>query len=149
MPRGPITVDDFYRRWRAAMEDAAPRYSAGIRAVQESPMERAAQNKQRWVDGVRQAAENGRYENGLRSVTLQQWKDAAANIGAQRLRDGAVKAERKVRTFWATYGDFIQNTAASVRQLPKTTYADRRQRAIAMMDALHNNPYREFVRQGQ
>ena len=46
----------------------------GVARVTESPMEKAANASQRYIDGVTRAVQTGWYQSQLRAVTLEAWK---------------------------------------------------------------------------
>lgn len=136
------TPEQFYQRWSQRLGESADRYRAGITATQVNPMELAAANADGWLAGVQRAHREQRYQNALRNVSIQDWKNAAINVGAGRLVDGATKARRKVVAFWQFYRPIMETVQTAVRAMPRATYEQRRARAIAMMDGLHNSPYR-------
>ena len=124
-------------RWKTAMASAGPSYSAGIDLVTTSPTELAAQNVQGWLQGVTEAAMSGRFEKGLRKVSLAQWKDAAKTKGAARLGSGAAAAQPKMDRFFASFGPKLEQITAATRSMPKTTYEERQARMVAQSNAVH------------
>lgn len=85
--------------WQAGMARAGPKYAAGINAVTESPMEKAANPAalQKYAIATQAASvPGGRMETGLRGVSLQQWKSQAAGVGATNLVTGAQKGAPKL-----------------------------------------------------
>lgn len=126
------------QRWRSAMASAGTAYSEGVDAVTQSPTEAAAAQSQAYIDGVARAATSGKWASKLRAVSLQDWKRSAKEKGASRLASGAAAAQSKVEKFWQTWGPIQEAAAEKVRQMPKATFEERKQRALAMMDATHD-----------
>jgi len=123
--------------WKARMQTAGTAYSDGIDAVTQSPMEAAANAKDAYAQGVNEAVASGRYERGLRRVSMSDWKKAAKEKGASRLASGANAAAPKMEKFFAVFGPKLMAITDQVRSMPKGTFEERQQRAIAMMNATH------------
>ena len=132
----PINFSKAAQKWKTGMSTASTSYSEGVDGVTSSPMEAAAANSAGYMNGVSEAVSSGRYERGLRRVSLSDWKKAAKEKGAQRLATGATAAQAKVEKFWMTFGPKLQQVTETVRSMPKGTYEERRQRALAQMDAV-------------
>lgn len=117
------SADQALSAWKAAMASPVTQqnYSAGINAVQNSPMEAAANRVDAYQQGVAAAVANGKYVNNLRAVPLSQWKTAATNVGAGRLGTGAVKASPKYQAFAQKWSPIWaqQQAAAAAVQGPK------------------------------
>lgn len=125
------TPQEAARRWAANTKAAKKSYEAGIRAVTSSPMEKAASKAQQYADGVARAVSEGRYQAGLRSVSIQQWQDAALGKGLARLDSGVTAAEPKMLAFQSEVLPFIQQVQNTVRNMPNNTEEERDQRMLA------------------
>lgn len=93
------TAAQLVANWKRGMQSAGAKYTAGVNAVTESPMDKAAspQSRQKYAQSTQQAAvDGGRMETGLRRTTLDSWKRAAAGVGAANLVTGAQKGEPKL-----------------------------------------------------
>lgn len=135
-----ISPDKAAERWQQGMQGAGQKYTEGIQGTTENPMEKAAQNQAGYVNGVMEAANSGKWAAGLRRVSLQQWKDQAIKVGAQRLATGAIAARPKMQAFLAQFLPHLESGVARVRSMPASNYEERKQRAVAMMD--HNHSFR-------
>ena len=119
----------------------AAKYKQGIDNTTVNPMELAAtpQAEQLYLDRINEAVASGRRSAKLRSVPKSRWSNNAKNIGAQRLRDGAMKAKAKVDAHFAQWAPIYQNISDTVRSMPKggrQASKDRANKAIDMlMDA--------------
>lgn len=129
-----VTPDVAAQRWVSGMQGAGQRYSDGVDSVSTNPAAKAAAAVDTWATNV--ANSRDRFVRGLNAVSLESWK-AAAKAGASNLGSGASRKQDKFLS--ATQRNF-QNMASVVSQvdsMPKSTYADRRARALAFMDGMH------------
>lgn len=134
MAKNPAEVA---KRWRERMAASGAKITSGVNAVTESPMEKAAAAESKWQQGVMDAAANGRYRNGLRSVSLQQWKDKMNRLGVPRIAQGAQEAEPKVAAFMQKFLPAVEGLQREVQSMPSDTFDERLQRMVAMVSGLH------------
>lgn len=87
--------------WKAAMTSGTARnkYVAGINAVTENPMEKAAAAVENgsYMAGVQAAISSGKMVRKLRGASLQNWKANATGPGANNLQSGATKGLAKMQ----------------------------------------------------
>lgn len=131
------TPQGLAQEWLRRMKDSADKYRRAVNAVQTSPMEQAAQQESYWAARVAEAARQGRFSAGLRRVTLAQWRQAAATVGADRIAGLPDLKMAKVAAFWQRFLPHLVAVQNRVRSMPKTTYEQRRARMLAMADGLH------------
>ena len=129
-----VTIAD---KWSQAMQNASGAYTAGINRVTESPMAKAAQNVEAYRQGIMDAINSGKWQAGLNRVSLSQWKENATKVGAGRLGTGAAQAKPKMLAFMQQFLPFLANAQAQVKSMPNATYEQRKARATAMMDLVH------------
>ncbi len=98
------------RRTIGAVED----YKKGVARVTDSPTAKAAASKTKWLAGIQQAAEKGKFEAGLRRVTLDEWKQKTLNKGAGRIPAGVNESKPKTEAF---FKDFLPHVAAGQAKL--------------------------------
>lgn len=135
MPRR--TPDQAAQRWARSMAGATQNYTEGVQAVQTSPGEMAARNVSGYQNGVAQAVASGKWQRRVAAVSLQDWKTAAANKGAQRLASGAAAAVDKVRAANERVFPMIESAVNSVANMPRDTPQARIARATAYMTRMH------------
>lgn len=105
----------------------------GVDAVTESPMEKAAANSQGYLAGIQRAVQSGKWQAGLRRVTLQTWKENFKSKGIPRIAQGAQAAQAKLEAFYSDFFPFLDTAAADVNKMPKVTLEDSINRASAMI----------------
>lgn len=120
------------QNWVSAMQNARQKYVNGVNAVQQSPMAAAAQNVNGYLNGVQSAVSSGKYQRGLMRVSLQDWQQAAVNLGAARLGAGATQAQPKMQAFMTQFLPFLASNVAKVKAMPKDTLEARIARSVAM-----------------
>lgn len=137
-----ITADEVVRKWQERGANSAATVRAGVQAVTESPMEKAAARKDAYLAGVQRAVASGKYEARLRAVSLQSWKDAMLGKGIQNMQTGYADAgnSRKFLAFMREFLPYVRQGAATVRAMPKGTLQQSIDRAAAMIR--HNAAFR-------
>lgn len=136
-----IDSTEALRRWQKNTADSGESYKNGVQSVTESPTEKAAAKKEKYERGVREAVSSGRWERGLQKVTLQQWKEAAANKGARRLADGVKEGAGKMQRHLAEFTPFLQRITDEVNAMPNDTPQQRIERMVrqAQLTAEYRN----------
>ena len=109
---------------------------AGVQAVTASPMEAAAAALPKAAQNYAEAVNSGRMARRLRSVTLESWKDAMINKGAQRVASGVNASKGKVTAFWDEFGPVLDQVTSQVRQMPSVTLQDSIQRMVAQVEGV-------------
>lgn len=102
-------------KWSRNLGAATESIRTGVQAVTESPTSKAAARVDAYVQGVTQAAADGRFQRGLNRVTLADWQQAFLQKGLPRIATGASAAVPKMEEFMAEFLPFVD---AGVRRLP-------------------------------
>lgn len=93
-----MTPQQLAAKWQAKYGASTEAYKNGIQSVQVNPAQSAIAAKDRWISALNEAAAQGRYENGLSTVTLASWQASAIEKGAPAIqaaaRMGAIKVQR-------------------------------------------------------
>lgn len=129
------------QKWKRNLQQATQTIKDGVTAVTKSPMEAAAAQKAAYVAGVQRAADSGKWEAGLRSVSTQSWKDAMINKGVPRISSGVEGAVTKVQSFFAQLLPYTAQVSATIRAMPKGTIEDSVARAAAAIRMMSNFTY--------
>jgi hypothetical protein len=117
------------QNWANAMQQAAQKATAGAQRVQESPGVRAANQAQKWLQRVQEAAP--KWQRRVGAVTLQEWRDAYINKGVPRIASGAQQALPAYQAALTPLLQYEANLWAQVDSMPSTTEADRENRMLA------------------
>lgn len=124
------------QKWANRMASAGESMKAGVQGVTTAPTEQAAQAKDRWMAGLQRAATEGKFEAGLRRVTLEDWKRSMIDKGVANMQNGARTAVPKVQAFLAEFLPFADNVSAEVAAMPKGTIEDSINRSAAAIRKL-------------
>lgn len=103
-------------------------------------MEKAAASIDKWSANVSSADTKAKMLSGLARTSGAAWKQAASGKGASRLAEGVQAARPKIEAFAAAFLPHVDAGKQKVDAMPSTTYEQRKQRAIAMMD--HNHTFK-------
>ena len=105
----------------------------GVDRVTESPMEKAAANVDGYLAGVQRAVTNGKFQAGLRRVSLEEWKEKFKTKGIPRIASGAQASRGKLVKFYDEFFPFLDSAQREVNAMPKVTLEDSIARASAMI----------------
>lgn len=119
-----LNASDVTAKWARNMTASVPAIKAGVQAVTESPMTKAAAAADRYVAGVQRAAESGKWQEGLMSVSLDEWKRLTAEKGAGRIAAGVSAATPKMESFMRQLLPFTAQVSRDIQAMPKGTLED-------------------------
>jgi hypothetical protein len=126
-----LTVAQVVQRWADRGAASGDTVRNGVNAVTESPMEKAAARKDAWLAGVQRAAQSGKYENNLRAVSLQDWKQSMLNKGIANMQNGYTNGKAKFTRFMNEWMPYAQQISDQIKQMPKGTLQQGIDRATA------------------
>ena len=129
-----VTPEQAGQRWVTGLSNATQKITEGVDRVTVSPGAKAAQAADKWLQSVSQARD--RFARGAGAVQLGDWQNAVkAAVG-----NVAAGAQRKEGKYVAKVTPVFQRLAsvvATIDSMPSTTYEQRKQRAIYLMDQMH------------
>lgn len=132
-----LTNQQIAQKWQRNLAGSVESIRDGVNAVTVSPTEKAAAAFQSYLDGVQRAVADGSYQAGLRRVSLDQWKRAMIDKGTTRIATGAAAAVGKVETFLNEFMPYVRSGQNMIANMPRGSFEQNMQRAIAMMEYLH------------
>lgn len=113
-------ADKHNRRTKAAIEDM----KKGVENVTESPMLKAAAKADKMKQRLVESIDNGKWQAGLKRVSLEEWKDKMINLGIPRLSAGLDANKKKVEAFAEELLPFIDSAKQSISSMPDVTLED-------------------------
>ena len=129
------------QKWQRNLAGATESIRQGVQGTSVSPTERAAARTDAYVAGVQRAVADGKYQAGLRRVTLADWQRAMIDKGLPRVASGAAAAQGKVQEFMAEFLPFVEAGVSQInRDMPRGDLEQNIQRAAAI--ARHNATFR-------
>jgi hypothetical protein len=123
-------------KWQQRTSAAVEDMKKGVLAVQTAPGEQAAAAAQKALTNYTESITSGRFARRVRSVTLEQWKAAMVDKGANRVASGVQAATQKANSFWTEFLPHLQSVQSQVNSMPNTSLEDSIQRAVANMRGL-------------
>ena len=113
-------VDKYVRRMKGSLEDIR----AGVEKVDEAPTKRAAEKIEKMKQNWLKALEEGKIEEGLKSVGLDEWKEAMKTDGVNRIPSGVERARPKLRDFAEKLLRHIEEGQRVLKDMPDLTLED-------------------------
>lgn len=133
-----LTPQQIAEKWARNLANSGTDAKNSVTAMTANPMERAISKKEKMKANLIKSIDDGSWENGLRSVSLQQWKDAYINKGISRMTTGATAATPKMTAFMQELLPYQQSLKAQVDQMPDLTLNDSGQKMLAWMNGMAN-----------
>ena len=128
-----LTAEEFTekhaRRLKASTEDIR----RGVERTTESPTAKAASKKDKMRTNINAALDSGKWEKGLRRVTLDEWKRKTVDVGVGRIAAGIDAATDKVRGFASELLPFIDKVQSDIKRLPDVTLEDNINRMVTFI----------------
>jgi hypothetical protein len=118
-------------KWGRNLKASTPDIRAGVEGVTESPMEKAANAQDKWLNGVQEAHSTGKFASRLRDVPLSVWKNNTLNKGIGRIAAGVDAAEDKVESFFTELLPYQERLQSQVDGMPDVTLEDSINRMTA------------------
>jgi hypothetical protein len=122
-------ADKHNRRTKAALEDMR----AGINAVSEAPTAKAAAKQEKMRQRLIEALESGKWANGLKRVSLDEWKQKMLDLGVNRVASGLDANMKKVQDFAAQLLPHIEAGQKAIEKMPDVTLEDSINRMTAFI----------------
>jgi len=111
-------------------------YLEGIKAPKADPIQRGIETEAKYAEATRKAIENESRKKGLEKTSMAEWYQYSSNIGADKLVDGVVKREAKVKKFITAYQPLLTTHLAAIDKLDEETDSDRENRMLENLRGL-------------
>ncbi len=108
------------RRLKGSTEDIR----RGIDRVTESPTLKAAAKKDKMLANLTESVNNGKWEAGLKRVTLEEWKKKARDKGVNRIAAGIDDAKEKTTAFFEKLLPHVDKGQEKIKNMPDITLDD-------------------------
>ena len=128
-----ITPQEYQEKHARNLKASIPDVRRGVERVTESPTEKAAAQADKYLLGIQEAVTSGKWQAGLRRVSLQEWKSKMIDKGIVRISTGIDAASAKVVSFASELLPFEANLQAQIETMPDMTLEDSIARATAWM----------------
>ena len=108
------------RRLKASLEDIR----SGIDRVTENPCEKAAAKQEKMLARLTESVNSGKWADGLKSVSLNDWKTKFKDKGVNRISAGIDGAAAKTEAFFGQLFPHIESLQSQVKSMPDLTIDD-------------------------
>jgi hypothetical protein len=145
MAKGKVNLSpaDITSKWGSRLQGAVSDIQKGIDSVTENPLEQAAAKKDKMLAKINEAVTNGKWEAGLKSVSLSDWKTTTKNKVASRLASGVQEATAKRQKFDTYLVNTLNAVLPTIKSMPDLTIEDSVNRVRTLITHMKNNPYRK------
>lgn len=145
MSKGKVSLNSnqISDKWNRRMKASITDIQAGVDAVTENPAEKAILKQDKMLQNLTKAVNDGRWAAGLNNVTLSDWKTKTKEKVGQRLASGVDGAMQKRQKFDQYLVNTMNQVLPQVQSMPDMTFEDSVNRVRAVMEHMHNNPYKK------
>lgn len=133
-----LTPAEFADKWKRRISASSQDIRLGVERVTESPTEKAIAKKDKMMARLMEALQSGKWEAGLRRVSLQDWRDAMLTKGLGRIAQGAEAATGKVEQFAAELLPHIEQGKRAIASMPDVTLEDSINRVSVFLRHMHD-----------
>lgn len=119
-----VTPEEFAEKWNRRLKGALEDIRRGVERVDVSPTEKAAQKKEKMKQRLIEAIDSGKWEAGLKRVTLEDWKQKMLNKGINRIPAGVDEALPDVKDFASQLLPHIEEGLRKIQGMPDLTLED-------------------------
>lgn len=131
MPRPRLTAEQATQRLIQGAQANVGRYVQGIQSVTESPMAKAASKAQKAAAGYAEAIQSGRWQAGLASSSIEEWRAGAVAGGGSAYTAGIQSKAAKIARKLGPALDQTYSVADSVGSMPTDTVQQRIAKSVA------------------
>lgn len=125
-----LTPQEFQEKHARRVKGAVDDMRKGVENVTEAPTMKAAAKQDKMRANLVAAIDSGKWANGLRRVSLEQWKSQMINKGIGRVAAGIDEAAPKVVAFAEELLPHIDKVQAEVRKMPDVSLEDNINRMV-------------------
>lgn len=137
-----LSPGDISQKWNNRMKGSVSDIQKGIDAVDVAPGEAAAAQQDKMLQKLTASVASGKWANAVRGVPLGEWKQKTKEKVAQRLAGGVDAAMPKRQRFDTYLTSTLNGVLPQIADMPSMTIEDSVNRVRALMEHMHNNPYK-------
>ncbi len=119
-----LTPEEFQEKHARRLKGAITDMERGISRVTEAPTMKAAAKKEKMRANINKALDSGKWEAGLKRVSLEEWKDKTITKGLGRVAAGIDAASEKVKSFASELLPFQDRLKGEVGKMPDVSLED-------------------------
>lgn len=119
-----LTPEEFREKHARRLKGSIADMEKGVDRVTEAPTMKAAAKKEKMRQKLTEAIDNGKWEAGLKRVSLDEWKDKMKTKGLNRIAAGIDAAAEKVEAFASELLPYQERLKVELEKMPDVTLED-------------------------
>jgi hypothetical protein len=119
-----LTAEQIFDKYSRRIKGATQDMEIGVRNVTKSPMETAASKAEKWINSLQDSFAKGNWQRGLRSISLDDWKNAMITKGIGRVAAGVDGSKTKFITFMGQLLTYQDTVLAEIDKMPDNNIED-------------------------
>lgn len=119
-----VNEKEFAEKWARRLKGATEDIRRGVEKLDRNPAEEAIKKKEKMKARLIEAIDSGRWEAGLKKVTLEEWKAKMLNKGIGRIPSGVDEATPKMEEFAKVLLPHIEEGRKKIEGMPDLTLED-------------------------
>ena len=127
-------------KWATRTANAANDYATGVANSDKDPTALAIAAGPRYLQGVQDAFNSGRWTNALRRAGKLGWQNGVATKGVQNFQNGVASSRDKVAAAFQSLLAYESNLQAKINSMPNVTDLDRENRMLAWIRGMRDYP---------
>jgi len=124
-----LTPEEFAEKHARNLKASTADIRRGVERVDQAPTEKAIAQKEKMLRKLTESVTNGKWEAGLRRVSLQDWKNRMLNKGVNRIAQGIDDAHEKQVAFARDLFEHENRLLQRIDGMPDLTIEDSVARA--------------------
>lgn len=136
-----LSAQEIAEKWNRRTIAAIPDAQRGVENVTVSPTKLAAEKQDKWLAGIQNAAQSGKWKTKLNAVSLEEWKSKTKQKMGERMSGGVQAAMGKRERFDQANIAALNEILPQIAAMPDLTLQDSINRATAFMTARSKKPY--------
>lgn len=123
-------------KWAQRASAASPDYARGVEQTDKDPTALAAANGQRYITGVQEAYQSGKWARRLQAVGKAGWQAAVRDKGVQNYGTGVAAARTKYEQAIGPVLAAVASAQRQVQSMPSATPQQRDARMLAFVASM-------------
>ena len=119
MPK--VNAKEYASKWKSNLDASTETIKLQVAKVTVAPTLEAIKKKDKMKANINKAIDDGSWERGLRSVTLEDWKSSMIDVGIDRISTGTTKAQPKMEVFGEKLLAYEGTLQAKIKGMPDLT----------------------------
>jgi len=131
-----VTPEEFAEKHARRLKGSIQDIQTGIERVTEAPTAKAAAKQQKMLQNLQEAVQSGKWADGLKRVSLEEWKTKIIEKGLPRIAAGVDASFDKQVRFAQQLLAHEAELKAKIDQMPDLTLQDSINRATAWIQGM-------------